>query len=177
MGILDRLHEATKAAAALSAGQLYQSSAPGISTGFLAFPGWADRDPNGRGIPSGPQAGRDVQRAKTALTSSWVYSDIMAIAKEASAAPLLVKRREGEELTDIENHPLEVLWGHPNPDMGRSLVTVAWAVQLHLFGEAYLYLAPDKAGKQIQEIWPAPPSRITPIVGDGAIKEYHFSMG
>jgi phage portal protein BeeE len=63
---------------------------------------------------------KDLQRAKTAITSPWVFADVQAIANEFSTSELIVKERRGTKLEDVENHELEKIWESPNEHMGRS---------------------------------------------------------
>lgn len=98
------------------------------------------------------------QRERLAITSAWVYSDIRAIANEASAADVDVWR--GTE--EIEDHPLELLLERPNPHMAASWMrqyTVQW---LLLRGEAYWLKVFDRGG-ELRELWPIPASHIEPV--------------
>lgn len=132
-------------------GQLYraESGPGGLPTYPMAFTGWPDRsqDPTRR-------VTTDLERAKIATTTSAVYTAINTIAQEISAAELRVTERAGEEVVDVENHPLELLWQSPNPFMSRSFFVQYWTWQLLLFGKAFIYLAPR--GGSIGELWPVP---------------------
>jgi HK97 family phage portal protein len=124
----------------------------------LVWPGW---DAYERTTPA---QSRDLARAKVAVTSPWVFSDITAIANEASVATLQIKERdtsdEGE--TDVENHPLELVWESPNPFMGRSFLMSYWIWQRLLSGKAFLYWVPKTDGT-LGEVWPVPSFMMTPI--------------
>lgn len=124
----------------------------------LAFPGWAEYEKNYASDQS-----VDLARAKVAATSPWVFSDITAIANEASVATLQMKERdtsdEGE--SDIENHPLELVWERPNPFMGRMYLMSMWVWFRILSGKSYLFWVPDTSG-QIGEVWPVPTWMMTP---------------
>jgi hypothetical protein len=93
-----------------------------------------------------------------------VFSDITAIANEASVATLQIKERdtsdEGE--TDVENHPLELVWEKPNPFMGRSFLMSYWIWQRLLSGKAFSLWVPKTDGT-IGEVWPVPSFMMTPI--------------
>lgn len=140
---------------------------PNQATSWISFPGWDryyDR--------SNPNA-QDDQRARMAVANPWVYSDVTAIANEASAAELVVKTRTGDKLEDIDNHPLELIWENPNEHMGRSYLISFWMWSYILASKAYLYWVPQ--GGKIVEVWPIPPFMITPIPDkDDFISGYAF---
>ena len=127
--------------------------------GPISWPGWEEWQRR-----QDTDQGRDIARAKVAVTSPWVFSDITAIANEASVATLQIKERdtsdEGE--TDVENHPLELVWEKPNPFMGRSFLMSYWIWQRLLSGKAYLFWVPKTDGT-IGEVWPVPSFMMTPI--------------
>lgn len=144
--------------AAPTAADLYPpgAGAAGAPTWPIVFPGWdklwGDQAQGNR---------QDEQRARTAVSSPWVFSDVTAIANEMSAAELIVKERKGLKLEDVDNHELEVLWESPNEHMGRSFLTAFWAWSYTLSGKAFLYWMPS--GGMIREVWPIPPFMIQPV--------------
>lgn len=92
-----------------------------------------------------------------ALRNSWLYTGLVLISKEVSAAKLQVVEHQGadEKPVQIPNHELEELVRHPNPYMGRAFLwwyTIFW---LYLNGNAYWFLLLDDEG-QPAEIWPIP---------------------
>jgi HK97 family phage portal protein len=125
---------------------------------YLQFPGWeilSQRDEaDGR---------QDMQRAKVAVTSPWVFANVSAIANEFSTSELIIKERKGSKLEDVDNHALELVWESPNEHMGRSFVTAFWAWSYVLSSKAYLYWVPDTSGRELMEVWPVPPWMIRPI--------------
>jgi HK97 family phage portal protein len=128
------------------------------TAGYLTFPGW---DVLERQAQNEEQ--KDLARAKTAVTSPWVYADVQLIANLFSTSELIVKERRGTKLEDVENHPLELLWESPNEHMGRSFVSAFWAWSYILSSKAYLYWVPDETGTQLMEVWPIPPWMIRPV--------------
>ena len=126
--------------------------------GYLSFPGWAELEKHAT------DQSRDEARAKLAVTSPWVFSDITAIANEASVAVLQVKKRDAtdEGESDIENHPLELLWEAPNPFMGRMFLVSFWIWQRLLSGKSFLYWVPKTDGT-VGEVWPVPSFMLSPI--------------
>jgi HK97 family phage portal protein len=151
--LLHRLGDAWTAFKAVpTPAQLYPPR-QGVSTSYLTFPGW-DRVEADAG-------GQDEARVKRAVQSTSVFANMRAIATEFSSSELIVKERKGTKLEDVENHPLEVLWESPNPDMGRSYLMSFWAWSYTMVGKSYLYWLP--AGGDIKEIWPIPPFMIKPI--------------
>lgn len=151
--------------------QLYPPQQGGASTGWISWQGWSEYEKQGHSNSV------DEQRAKTAIQSPWVYSDISAIANEASAAELIVKERVGKELRDVENHPLELLWEAPNEHMGRSFLVSFWVWSYTLSSKAYLYWMPDSSGNII-EVWPVPPFMIAAVPAEkDFIGGYAFKSG
>ena len=163
--LFDRLGSAWRALKATPApGALYPS--PNLrSTGWISWQGWPAFERE--------RGQKDEQNVRRALQSAWVWSDVQTIANELSAAELVVKRRNGDTLEDVTNHPLERLWARPNEHMGRTHVVSYWAQSYTLSGRAYLYWMPGAGG--IQEVWPVPPFMMTPIPDPkGFIRGYAF---
>jgi len=128
------------------------------STGWINWQGWPAFEQQAQ-----TEGQRDLIRAKTAVTSPWVFADIQLIANLFSTSDLIVKERKGDTLEDVDNHPLEVIWESPNEHMGRSFVMAFWAWSYVLASKSYLYWVPDATGTQIMEVWPVPPWMIKPI--------------
>lgn len=148
-----------------SPAQMFTPQQQNVQTGYISFPGWPVLEKQAQD--------KDEQRAKTAVTSPWVFADISAIANEFSASELIVKERTGDGLEDVEDHPLELLWEAPNPHMGRSYLMKYWAWSYTLVGKAYLYWLPTSDG--IKELWPVPPFMIRPVPGkENFIDGYMF---
>jgi len=104
----------------------------------------------------------DVQKARLAVTSSWVYSDVEELAKLSCQARLEVCRQEGEGATPQYDHEFERVMRCPNPHMGHNFVRrYTWMWWL-LVGEAYWLLAENNAGELVQ-VYPLPASRVAPI--------------
>lgn len=144
-----------------SPAQLYApQQSMSVSGGPIVFPGyeaWEEKYGSGANKNS-----KDEQRAKLALTSSWVFADITAIANEASISMLeIVERMAGkQEDHEVVNHPMEQLWEAPNPFMGRSYLTKFWIFNLLLSGKASLFWVPGNNG--LLECWPIPSWMISP---------------
>ena len=106
----------------------------------------------------------DDELRRIAITTSWIYADAMMIGQEFSGAKLEVKERQGENLAPVVNHPLEILLRKPNPYCDLNFIwryTMWW---MHLRGNAFWFLAPQKGNaRTIAEIWPVPADKITPI--------------
>ena len=126
-------------------------------------PIFAGETPPGSGLYGYQEITTEESKEKLAVTSAWVYSDIKAIANEASSAQLQVLESQGEdEPTAIANHPFELLLQSPNPHMTRSWMwqyTIWW---LLLHGEAYWLKAYTGAG-ELAELWPIPANRMSPV--------------
>lgn len=103
------------------------------------------------------------QAQRRALTLSWVYSDIQVIARECSQASIEVFESKGEETEPVRNHPFEALFNNkPHPVLTRSWLMQYTVIWLLLRGNAYLWLAPNRAGELV-EIWPVPANRCQAI--------------
>ena len=103
-----------------------------------------------------------VQRQRLAMTTSWVYSNIIRIGNEVSSADFHVSKINQPQV-DIE-HPFEKIARYPNPFFdGTSLLKYTiWALSLDPWG-AYWFLAPNKVTGELEEIWPIPIGRVTPV--------------
>lgn len=99
---------------------------------------------------------------RVSLSSSWVFSNIDAIAKEASTSRIQVFTLEGEKRRPIIDHPFELVMRRPNPWMGSSFLKRYTATWQLLRGEAYWMLVPNKMG-ELAEIWPLPSNRVFPV--------------
>lgn len=153
--IFDRLGNAVRAfKAAPTPAQLYPPQ-QGIHTGYLTFPGWSYLEQHSSGNA------QDETRVKKAVQSPSVFANMRAIATEFASSELIIKERKGTKLENVENHPLELLWEGPNPDMGRSFIMEFWAWSYTMTGKAYLYWLP--ANGTIKEVWPIPPFMMKPI--------------
>ena len=102
------------------------------------------------------------RQAQIAARISWIYSDITKLSNEVSGAEIEMVTREDKQ-RDI-THPLEEILRFPNPFFdGSSLFSyLVWGLQLGEYG-AYWYLAPNKVTGELEEIWPIPIDRITPV--------------
>lgn len=157
-------------AARLEPGALYPPQTRSQGIGNINWIGWDRWEKEAQ-----TEGQKDLLRAKTAVTSPWVFSDVQAIANEFSTAELIVKERRGAKLEDVDNHQLEMIWEAPNEHMGRSFVTAFWAWSYVLASKSYLYWVPDTSGTELMEVWPVPPWMITPIPDkDEFIRGYAF---
>jgi HK97 family phage portal protein len=109
----------------------------------------------------------DVNGAmRLAICSAWVYCAIRLIGDRISSAEARpqVKKRIGERLEDIHDHPFERLMNQPNSLMTTDYILrylTAWA---HLSGNAYLFIATLAPGVgEPEEIYPLPSNMIMPL--------------
>lgn len=103
----------------------------------------------------------DEARARLALQTSWAFSGIQRIGMAALSSNLIIKRRIGEDIEDIKNHPIEILAKRPNPDLSREFIWLDTITNIHLKA-AYWFLYPNSRG-DIAEIWPMPFTKVRPI--------------
>lgn len=101
-------------------------------------------------------------KQRLAMTTSWIYSNIIRIGNEVTSAKVHVTKVNKPQ-EDIE-HPFEELIRYPNPFFdGTSLLKYTmWALSLDDWG-AYWFLSPDRETGELAEIWPIPIGRITPV--------------
>lgn len=125
------------------------------------FPNPILADPPVGGIYANWSRWSDERKQSLALASSWAYSAINQIARATLPAEIQIKRRVGEEIEEIINHPLETVFRTPNPDLSREYLMLHTITDLHL-SRAFWFLYPDQAGN-IAEIWPMPQGKITPV--------------
>lgn len=100
---------------------------------------------------------------RVAMTTSWVYSNIIRIGNEVTSADFHV-RRKGTFHKDLD-HPFEDIMQYPNPffDGTTLLKYTIWSLSLDPNG-AYWFLAPNKKNPgELAEIWPIPAGRMTPV--------------
>lgn len=103
-----------------------------------------------------------AQRQRMAMTTSWIYSNIIRIGNEVSSTNFNVMN-EGSKTRDID-HDFEHIMKFPNPffDGTTLLKYVIWALSLDPWG-AFWFLAPNKDTGELEEIWPVPMRRIIPV--------------
>jgi HK97 family phage portal protein len=104
-------------------------------------------------------------RQQLALSISWIYADISLLADKVISSELKVKKLIGEKTEDISNHPFELLMAKPNEFMSRSFLIRHLITSLMLSKNgAFVYLSPQRGTKNIIELWPINPGRVTPII-------------
>lgn len=161
MGLIDRLASAfgyTKASRTSYAEWLRETAA------------WSAYD-----LPSLEALG---DQADLYRTLSWIHIAVSAVAKVALTATLSVKRRNGEELVDIPNHPFEVLLENPCPMDSRSELFYATLAYYKLAGNAYWWLNRTSPDQPPSEIWWIPADRIQPVPdGQLYLKGYTYDPG
>lgn len=145
-----------------------------ISSGDRALVGsfLAQRNPGDQ-----ERMGDDQMRQK-AMALSWIYADIQILAQEVSGTQIRIKKMQGDESTEIKNHPAELFLLSPNPQLDYVFLwqyTIAW---LMLRGNAYWFLAPEKGNeKVIAEIWPVPGDRLMAIPDNNKlIRGYAYKL-
>ncbi len=109
---------------------------------------------------------------------SWIYTAVLRVAELAATAKISVKRREGDELKDIANHPLEVVLDRPNPLQSSHEFLVAHYAYRKLNGNSYWWLNRTSENAPPSEIWLIQPHRIQPIPDENLfIRGYAYDPG
>ena len=129
-----------------------------------AIPRWllASEQLESQQIPSGETF---EAQSKLYIKLTWVQAAIGAVVDLAAPTELRVKKREGERLVDIDNHPFEKLIERPNPFFSRHELISHTLSDYSLTGNAYWHVIryPDTPEGEPIEIWPVPSYRIAPI--------------
>lgn len=96
----------------------------------------------------------------------WVYACVKKIAQAAASVPLLVYQKDSSgELTEVPNHPLQLLLDKPNESTSRNDFMEAWTAFLMLAGNAYVEMnGPSQKGPP-QELWLWRPDRTVVVPG------------
>jgi HK97 family phage portal protein len=94
---------------------------------------------------------------------SWVQIAVSRTAEFAATVPFSVKRREGERLVDIPNHPFEALIMRPNPLQSRAELLVGLLSYLLLNGNAFAWLNRKSRDAAPDELWIIPTRQINPV--------------
>jgi len=101
---------------------------------------------------------------KLAVASEWVYSDITLIADRIASQKWEVKKRSGEDLKEIQNHPFERLWGNPGGLYSSGLLSRYLVWWYLLRGNSYLFVATDAPGRgEPRELWPLLARNVQPL--------------
>lgn len=135
--------------------------------------------PPGGGYYSGWNSWQIERQARLLLQTSWAFSAIQRIGMAFLQSEFQVKRRAGEDLEEIPNHPLELVIKNPNPDMSREFFWLDTVYSLYLY-RAFWFMYPDQSGN-IAEIWPMPFPSVAPIPDDSAnptslFKAYRYTF-
>lgn len=104
----------------------------------------------------------EEKRQRVASRISWIYSNIVRIGNEVSAADFNILQK-GTNEKDID-HPFERIMAYPNEFFsGKTLLQyLVWALSLDQWG-AFWYLAPDSRTGELREIWPIPIGKMKPV--------------
>jgi HK97 family phage portal protein len=131
----------------------------------------------------------DVDAAlRLAVTSAWTYAAIKLIADRIASADArpVAKRREGDKLVNIDNHPFEQLLYRPNSLMTTDYLLSYTTWWTYLLGNAYIFIATQAPGYGVpEELWPLPANMVKPLPGTlrrsrltgGSCIDYEYTIG
>jgi len=94
---------------------------------------------------------------------TWVQIAIASVASTAATAALNVFESDGEDETDVPNHPFEKLLQRPNPLQSRYEFLESIFAHRALTGNAYVWLNRTNANQPPSEMWVIPSHVITPV--------------
>jgi HK97 family phage portal protein len=109
---------------------------------------------------------------------SWVQIAVSLTARYAASAELEVYQSEGEDETEVANHPFELLLQRPNPLQSRLEFLVDTFSAYQLAGNAYWFLNRTSENAPPSEMWCIPPQCIRPVPdGKSYLRGYVFQEG
>jgi HK97 family phage portal protein len=125
---------------------------------------------------------------RLAVTSAWVFSDLTLLGRRiaSKSARPQVKRRVGEKLVDLGNHPFERLLARPNSLMTGDFLLQYTSWWYGLRGNAYWFTSTDAPGRgEPQELWPLPSPSVVPqpdtlrrsVLTGGMCIDYQYWVG
>jgi HK97 family phage portal protein len=107
---------------------------------------------------------------------SWINSAVSIKAQAGAAVKFSVKRRRGEDTTDINNHPFEMRLEQPNPLMSRAEFFETAFSFYSLTKNCYIWLNRADEFAQPDEMWIIPTNEIIPVPdGKLFIKGYEYT--
>ncbi|HOW77937.1 MAG TPA: phage portal protein [Verrucomicrobiota bacterium] len=109
---------------------------------------------------------------------SWVLIAVSHTASMVAKTPLRVMQRKGEKLSQIDNHPFEVLLDRPNPTNSRYELLYSIAAYRALTGNGYWDINRGGPNEPPQELYTIPTPNCWPRLGGQLIvEEYEYDPG
>lgn len=106
----------------------------------------------------------------------WAYACVKAIATAASSIPLIVYQKNGDEIQEIYNHPLQKLLDRPNDVQGRAEFIQEAMSYIQISGNNYIELnGPTKNGLPVN-LYNWRPDRTTLVVGKDGPKYARYTV-
>lgn len=106
---------------------------------------------------------------------SWINSAVSVVAQTGATTRFGVKRRRGEDVIEITNHPFELLLEDPNSLQSRFEFLVTAFSYYKLTGNNYIWLNRTEPTAVPMEMWIVPPSEIVPVPdGNLFIQGYEY---
>uniref|UniRef100_A0A6M3JC47 Putative portal protein n=1 Tax=viral metagenome TaxID=1070528 RepID=A0A6M3JC47_9ZZZZ len=126
-------------------------------------------------IPSGELWGA---QAELYQRLSWIYIAVTHVADMVAKTRLTVRKRVGEDVEEIANHPFEMLMERPNPDDSKYELLVATVAYRALTGNSYWHLNRASANVPPQELYVIPTPNIVPVSeGQLIVDHYDYDPG
>jgi hypothetical protein len=122
---------------------------------------------------------REEAKQRQALTIPAIFSSSMSIAKMAAAhvPEIVTQAGHDDEAVPVKGHEFENVLHDPNPWMSSTFLFWFTYLCLPVRGNAFWFLADDLQGGPIQQLWPIPPWKVTPVPGtstDDFISHYNY---
>lgn len=109
-----------------------------------------------------PNLRRRANQESVYTWAPWVFAAVKRIAATAASTQFSVKKRAGDKLMDIENHPFELLLETPNPTDSQYEFFETTFGFAALTGECYWWLNRANPNDPPAEVFIIPPREIRP---------------
>jgi HK97 family phage portal protein len=126
---------------------------------------------------SASSSGGTQERMNAMGSVGWLFAVIERISTSMAASEWKLYYKRGNDLDEVESHPLLDLWNSPNPFYSQSELFEDSSNHFELTGEMAWVIVRGLGGA-IVELWPVRPDRIRPVPNeDDYIQGYIYQVG
>ena len=142
------------------------------------LPAWALSQAAASKWTVGEVAGDAQKQADLYTRLNWIATAIDHVSDHAAGYEYSVKSRQGEDETDIPNHPFEMLLHDPNPLQSRFEFLRDLYAYYKMTGNGVLWLNRASENEPPAEMWVMPSHLVKPVPdGNLYLKGYVFDTG